>query len=137
MSYQQLDKIADLFNPILALALIGAAFCCIQGAPWSFLLRGGMAVIVVQQLAKYAQKRELWGEDFPSTHFAVALALLIGFWLLSRKWGLAATVATAFYAVLMLVQRYHTPLEMVGAFFALPLALVIHLWPQRARRVAN
>ncbi len=137
MSYQQLDTLADLFIPFLIVALIVAAFRCIRGAPWTFLLRSGLAIIVVRQLAKYAQKRELWGEDFPSTHFAVALALLVGFWLLSRKWGLAATLATVCYGALMWFQRYHTPAEMLGALFAVPLSLGIHLWPQRARRVAN
>ncbi|HEX9998803.1 MAG TPA: hypothetical protein VGB45_16835 [Abditibacterium sp.] len=139
MNYQQLDKIADVFNPLLILALILASFKLIKGAPWTFLFRSALAVILSQQIAKFIQKRDGFGlgDDFPSTHFAVALALWVCFWLLSRKGGAIIALAVVFYGALMLFQRYHTPLEMAGAVFAVPLALLIQLWPRKARRVAN
>lgn len=136
MSYENLDKIADLCNPLLALALIVTAFGVLKNAAWPFLLRNGLAVIVVQQLAKYAQKRELWGEDFPSTHFAVALALCVGFWVLKRRLWPFILGFLGFYGALMLQQRYHTPAEMLGAFFAVPLALLFH-WKKKAPLATN
>ena len=126
MNYQQLDKIADLCNPILILALIGLSIALLKNRAWPFLLRNGLAVVVVQQLAKFAQKKEIWGEDFPSTHFAVALALCIGLVVLKRRFWPFSIVYLVSYGALMLAQNYHTPVEMLGALFAIPIALLFH-----------
>lgn len=137
MNFQQLDQIADLCNPLLILALILLAFATLKNRAWDFLLRSGLAVVVVQQLSKYAQKKEIWGEDFPSTHFAVALALCISLVVLKRRFWPVALIYLAAYGALMLAQGYHTPREMLGAIFAVPVALLFHYRPQKARLSIN
>ncbi len=137
MSYQQLDKIADLCNPILIVVLIGLAFKTLNRGAWPFLMRNGLAVVVVQQLSKYAQKKELWGGDFPSTHFAVALVLCIGLVMLKRRFWPAALAYVVGYGALVLAQRYHTPFEMLGSFFAVPIALLFHSHPKKAGAVTR
>jgi hypothetical protein len=132
MTYAQIDKIADLCNPLMALALIILAFAMLKNAAWPFLLRNGLAVVVVQQISKYVQKRGPWGDDFPSTHFAVALALAIGLVVLKRRLWPVALAFVVGYAILMVpVQHYHTPAEMLGALFAIPLTLAFH-WKSRS-----
>jgi hypothetical protein len=91
MSYQQLDQIADVFSPLLGSALIIAAIWVRRKAAPLFLARGVVAVLLAQQIAKFIQKRNGFGlgDDFPSTHFAVALALTVSFWFLianSARW---------------------------------------------------
>lgn len=137
MNYQQLDRLADVCNPLLILALIVLAFRVLQNAAWPFLLRNGLAVVVVQQLSKYAQKRQIWGPDFPSTHFAVALAVCVGVVVLKRRFWPFALIYVVGYGALVLAQHYHTPREMVGSLFAVPLALLFHLRPKKARPLAN
>lgn len=134
---QQLDKIADLCNPILIVVLIGLAFHTLRNGAWPFLLRNGLAVVVVQQLSKYAQKKEIWGENFPSTHFAVAVALCIGLVVLKRRFWPIALIYLGIYGALILAQDYHTLREVLGSFFAVPVALLFHSGNRKARPVAN
>lgn len=136
MSHQQLDKIADLCDPLLIIGLLVAAFALRKGAAWLFILKSALAVVVVQQLSKFSQKHDILGGDFPSTHFAVALALLTCFVVLQRRFWPYALGFTVFYATLMLVQHYHTLLQMLGALFAIPLALLFH-WKIRSTRVVS
>lgn len=136
MTYAQLDKIADLCNPIAAVALIVLAFMALKNAAWPFLLRNGLAVILCQQISKYVQKHGAWGDKFPSTHFAVALALMVGFMVLRpRLWPLFL-LYPLLYGALMMYQQYHTPVEMLGALFALPLTLLFH-YRSRRRNVES
>ncbi len=137
MSHQQLDVIADGCDPILIIALLIAAFAVRKNAAWPFVLRSALAIIIVQQLSKFSQKHHFLGAHFPSTHFAVSLAALTCLVVLQRRFWPFALGFAAFYAVLMLVQHYHTPLEMAGALFAIPLGLLFHWKPQKARAVAN
>lgn len=137
MNYQQLDKIADLCNPLLIFALILLALATLKNGAWSFLLRSGLAVVVVQQLSKYAQKKEIWGENFPSTHFAVALTLCVGLVVLKRRFWPIALAYLIGYGALMLAQNYHTPREMLGALFAAPVALLFHFKAKKASEVVN
>lgn len=143
MNFQQLDTIADLCNPLLIVALILLAFATLKNRAWSFLLCNGLAVVIVQQLSKYAQKKEIWGENFPSTHFAVALVLCVGLVFLKRRFWPFALAYLAFYSGLMLYihylnpRQYHTPMEMLGSFFAIPVALLFHFRRKKTRPVAN
>lgn len=132
MNFQQLDRIADAFNPLLIVALIGISVRLLKGRAWPFLLRNGLAVVVVQQLSKYSQKKEFWGEDFPSTHFAVAIALCVGLVVLKRGlWPFALAYLVIYGAFMLYIhniypQQYHTLPEMLGALFAVPVALLFH-----------
>jgi hypothetical protein len=136
MSYAQLDKIADLCNPIAMLALIVFAFMALRNAAWPFLFRSGLAVVLVQQISKIVQKRGSLGPDFPSTHFAVALALTVGFIIIRPRLWPVFLLYPILYGALMLYQHYHTPIEMLGALFAIPLALFFHWKPKRSANEA-
>lgn len=139
MTYHQLDRIADSFWIVFALALLGAVLWLWRARAWDFGLRAALSVALCQQLSKTAQKHGGFGfgPHFPSTHFAVALALTVGFWMLGRRWGIGATFALFAYGALMLYQRYHTPLEMAGALFAVPLASLFYWRLRRAPLAAN
>ena len=139
MSYATLDTIADSFWIVFALSLALAALWKLRARGGSFLLRAALSVALCQQVSKFIQKRDGFGlgHHFPSTHFAVALALMVGFWVLGRRFGLAATLATLGYGALMLWQRYHAPAEMLGAFFAVPVALACQWKPKKAPVAAH
>lgn len=137
MNYQQLDQIADLCNPLFIVVLVWLTVATLKIRAGDFLLRSGLAVVAAQQLSKFAQKKAFWGEDFPSTHFAVALALCVSLVILKRRlWPLALAYLLG-YGALILVQNYHTPTEMLGSLFAIPLALLFHFKFRKARVAAN
>ena len=131
MSYAQLDFLADAVNPLLALALIGAALWLERAKAWRFLLRAIAATVLVQQSAKLFQKIGWLGAHFPSTHFAVALCLATFLALLHRRLIPVALTVAFGYGALMLQQRYHTPLEMMGAFYAISVAWAIGTFKAR------
>ena len=124
MSYAQLDHVADAVIPLLAVALIAGALWLQRVAAWSFLLRALVATALVQQSAKIVQKIGWLGHGFPSTHFAVALCLATFLALLHRKLIPFCVIGVALYGALMLRQHYHKPLEMAGALYAIPVALL-------------
>ena len=136
MTYAQLDHIADAVNPALAVAVVGGALWLWRARAWEFLLRAALATLIVQQSAKLIQHLGWLGPKFPSTHFAVALCLATMLGLLHRRLVPVAAAIIVAYGALMLWQRYHTPLEMAGALYAVPLALVAQRWGRR-ERVAN
>ena len=133
MSYAQLDRIADAVNPLLGVAVIAGALFLQRAQAWRFLGRAFLATLLVQQLAKLVQKIGWLGHDFPSTHFAVALCLATFLALLHRKFVPLATTIVVSYGALMLWQKYHTPLEMLGALYAVPMALLFWNFRRRAR----
>ena len=122
MTYAQLDHIADAINPLLAISVVGGAFYLERARAWNFLLRAAIAYVLVQQSAKFVQKLGPLGHHFPSTHFAVALCFATLLALLNRKFLLAASAVAVVYGALMLYQHYHTPAEMWGALYAIPVA---------------
>ena len=133
MTYAQLDHIADAVNPLLAIVVILSALWLERAAAWNFIGRAVIATLLVQQSAKLVQKIGPLGDDFPSTHFAVALCLATFLALLNRKFiALSVAVATA-YGALVLWQRYHTPLELLGALYAIPVAWFFGTFKRRKR----
>lgn len=138
MSYQQLDTFADLFIPLFIVALLFGAFWIKKGAAFAFVLRSVLAVVIVQQLSKIMQKKELFGGDWPSTHFAVALALAVCLVMLKRSlWPLALGFVLLYGGLMLYIHslspgEYHTPFQMVGSLFAIPLTLLFHWKPRKA-----
>ncbi len=133
MTYAQLDHIADAVNPLLGLGVVAGAFWLQRAKAWQFLLRAIIATALVQQSAKIVQHLGWLGPDFPSTHFAVALCLATLLALLNKKLIPVAIGIAVAYGALMLWQRYHTPLEMAGAFYAVPIGIVAQRWRRRKR----
>lgn len=133
MTYAQLDHIADAVNPLLGLGVVAGALWLHRAAAWEFLLRAVIATLLVQQGAKWVQHLGWLGPDFPSTHFAVALCLATFLALLHKKLIPVAIGIAVAYGALMLWQRYHTPLEMAGALYAVPVAVVAQRWRRRRR----
>ncbi len=131
MNFHQLDKIADIVNPLFAVLLIILAVVIQKKSSPLFLAKTILAVVVVQQIAKYMQKAEFVSDNFPSTHYAVALTLAVSYFILSRKlWPLSAILAVGYGGLMLYINaifgEYHTPLEMLGAIYAIPLTLLFH-----------
>ena len=133
MTYAQLDHIADAVNPLLGVAVVGAALWLARARAWEFLLRAAIATLIVQQSAKIVQHLGWLGPKFPSTHFAVALCLATFLALLSENLMPVAIGIVVAYGALMLWQDYHTPLEMAGALYAIPLAIFARKVGRRGR----
>ena len=133
MTYAQLDHIADAVNPLLAIGVILGALWLERAAAWNFIGRAVIATLLVQQSAKLFQKFGPLGHNFPSTHFAFALCMVTFLALLHRKLlALSVAVAVA-YGALVLWQGYHTPLELVGALYAIPVAWFFGTFKRRKR----
>lgn len=137
MNYAQLDHIADAVNPLLAIAVIAGAAWLERRAAWNFLLRALVATLLVQQFSKLVQKWGPLGHNFPSTHFAFALCLATFLALLNRKLIAVSLVIVISYGALILWQHYHTPLEMLGALYAVPVAYLFWRFKRRARAVST
>lgn len=133
MTYAQLDHMADAVNPLLGVSVVIAALWLERARAWDFLLRAALTTLVVQQSAKWVQHLEWLGPKFPSTHFAIALCLATCLALLRRQLIPVAVGAVAAYGALMLWQRYHTPLEMFGALYAIPFAIAAQSFKRRKR----
>ncbi len=133
MTYAQLDHIADAINPLLAISVIVGAIYLERGRAWNSLLRAAIAYLLVQQSAKLVQKLGPLGHHFPSTHFAVALCFATFLALLNRKLIVIAIAIVVAYGALILWQHYHTPLELIGALYAIPFAYFC--WNMRRRPV--
>lgn len=126
MDFQTLDRFADAANPVFAILLVAAAIFTLRKNAPLFLLKSVLAVALCQQLAKALQKSKVISGEFPSTHYAVALALAVSFLALDRKfWPFSAILALG-YGALVVLQGYHTIPEMAGALFAVPLSAAIH-----------
>ncbi len=133
MTYAQLDAIADAVNPLLGVAVVAGALWLWRTSAWNFLLRAVIATLIAQQSAKWVQHLGWLGPKFPSTHFAVALCLATLLALLHRKLIPVAAAIVVAYGALMLRQNYHTPLEMLGALYAIPLAILAQRIGRRKR----
>ena len=130
MTYAQLDHIADAFNPLLGVAVVVGAIYLERARAWEFLLRAIVATLIVQQSAKIVQHLGWLGPKFPSTHFAVTLCFATFLALLNRKAIPFIAAIVVAYGALMLWQHYHKPLEMLGALYAIPIAI----FAQRLKR---
>jgi membrane-associated phospholipid phosphatase len=143
MNYNLLDSIADKVNPLFAVLLILLAVAIQKKSSPLFILKSALAIIIVQQLAKWIQKAEFVSNNFPSTHYAVALSIAVSYLVLSRKlWPLSALLAFGYTALMLFVyvqfQKYHTPIELVGSVYAIPLTLLFHaIGRKRVQPVAS
>jgi hypothetical protein len=102
MSYQQLDKIADLCNPVFMLILIGLAIGVLHNRAWSFLLRQWFGCCRRAATVEIRPEKRNLGRRFPFHSFAVALALCVSLVVLKRRFWPAALGYLAGYGALML-----------------------------------
>ncbi|RYX85239.1 hypothetical protein EON83_06495 [bacterium] len=121
MNAHQIQQLSHFFNPIFAIALIVCAVRELKKSALLWVICVGLSVGVAQQISKIVQHLRWAGEDFPSTHFAVALALAGAYWALSRRFIPATVTYLILYGIFMVWRGFHTPFELVGALYALPL----------------
>lgn len=132
------DRVADAFNPLMALLLLGAALWLSresQARAWRFLGRSVLALVITFLMVKVL-KRFDWFEpgDFPSTHMAVAASLLVSLVSLSRGWLLLLPLVAA-YAWMMTALRFHTWIDIVGgASVAIAITTVVQTALSHRRR---
>ncbi|BCM91088.1 hypothetical protein IAD21_02952 [Abditibacteriota bacterium] len=124
MNAHQIQELSQLFNPIFAIVLIVCAVRALKKSALLWIVCVAISVGVAQQISKIVQHLRWVSDNFPSTHFAVALALAGAYWALNRRFIPATLVYLVVYGVLIVWRSYHTPLELAGAFYALPLGYV-------------
>jgi membrane-associated phospholipid phosphatase len=143
MNYNLLDSIGDAVNPLFAILLVVLSITILKKSSPLFIFKTVVAVIIVQQLSKWMQKQEFVSSNFPSTHYAVALALAVSYIVLCRKlWPISALLAFGYAALMLLIyvqfQKYHTPIELVGSIYAIPVTLLIHaIGRKKAQPIAS
>lgn len=120
LDYKTLDFIADIYTPLLLLALIILMARSIFAAEWPrsrcefFLLCYGF--IVIYGLMLVDQLFSIWpsiGLDY-STHTAAALLVVILLCLLQPSLQKISWGSFLIYALLMRYQHYHTVTDMVS-----------------------
>lgn len=124
-SYENLDRIADAYNPILAAAwllLLGRAVL-VRG--WrTGLVHAGLgvgALLIAYGCMWLDDAYRLWpgfGLDY-STHTAVAFALGVTLFTMYRPGRAAVVLSLAGYFLLMLYQRYHSAGDIASTLLVL------------------
>lgn len=145
MTFDLFDKptlrlIANAVNPsliILLLAALAWRWRVAQTAPWQFLGRVVLALLVAFVLGRINEKLHLWpglpGDrkpyEFPSGHTCFAASVATSLCLIHRKWLLLVVPLLLAYGVLIVVPplRYHNWLDVLGAWLMVPpLTLLCH-----------
>ncbi len=146
MTYEELDRIADLYVPTLAVAWCGLLLYHLLMRQWwlsgRVAVTGLFAVAVAYGVMFFDNAVRLWpsvGLDY-STHTALALALglqLVVFAPRFRGFVIASQIA---YGALMHYQAYHTWADMfTTAICVLPVMAAPFWWRRlaQARRAAG
>lgn len=141
LSYATLDAIADSYNPLLLiLSLISMGFTLFNSR-WRNLqlqLIGFATVAVVAYgLMLLDKKYGIWpqfGLDY-STHTATSLGMVLFLSYCTPRLGIYFVGSFLAYALLMLYQKYHTPLDIISTGLAVgPLIGISLLLLYRAKR---
>lgn len=139
LSYDTLDAIADSVNPTLGVVALLVPWTRKKGTRYALALDALtlLAVGLVYALQGVDAQLGIWsgvGLDF-STHTAVFVAIASSLWQHGRAPRLAAALLGLAYVGLMLVQCYHSWLDIAStaAVTLVPLAL-LWWWAIRALR---
>lgn len=145
-SYDTLDVIADLYNPLLALISLLFSVAGLFKAQWKLTGLRLLAFAVVafiaygfQLLDHYLNIWPTFGLDY-STHTAVALGLTIFLSLNLRKLTILWIGLFVGYVLLMLYQRYHTIADIAttGVVVGIPIfAVVSYVYSLSCTNAAN
>jgi hypothetical protein len=137
MNAHQIQQLSQLFNPLLAVILIVLAVRELKKSALLWIVCVAGTVGAAQQISKVIQHARWVNDNFPSTHFAVALGLTGALWALNRRFVPATAIFLAVYAVLILWRNYHTPIELVGALYALPMGYGAGHFGTRRLKIAS
>lgn len=138
MNAHQIQELSEILNPLLAIVLIVCAVRQLKKSALFWIVCVAVAVGVAQQISKVIQHHHWVSQRFPSTHYAFALALVGAFWALNRRFIPATLVYLVLYGVLITWRGYHTPLELAGALYALPMGYAAgHFGTRRAPIASN
>ena len=129
-TYEIIDTICDAVNPILALISIGfmiqfsikKEFRKLAISLVFFIL----CVVLVYGLMLLDNRLHIWpkfSSDY-STHTAVCLALCIAIYVYSQRW-IFVSIIFLLYCILMLIQKYHTILDIVSTAFVVGFPLLL------------
>lgn len=137
MNALEIQHLSKFLNPLFAVALVICAVRELKKSSLLWILCVAVALGIAQQISKVVQNTRVVSDNFPSTHFAVSLVIGGAFWALGRKFVPAAVVFLVVYAGLILWQHYHTPLDLAGALYALPMGFFAGRFGTRPRKVAS
>jgi hypothetical protein len=125
LSYENLDRIADAYNPILAAVWLLLVCRTFLFRGWrAGLIQTGLGVgtlLIAYGLMWLDNAFGFWpalGLDY-STHTAVAFALGASIFAIARPCRLAVAVTLAAYVLLMLYQQYHSVGDIVSTLLVL------------------
>lgn len=138
MNAHVIKELSQLVFPLLAVALIVCAVRQLHKSAWLWIMCVALSVGLAQQISKIVQKFHIIGKEFPSTHFAVCLAVAGAFWALNRRVFPVVAAYLLVYALLIVWQHYHTPIELFGSVYAFPLGFIAaRIGTRRAKVPSN
>lgn len=137
MNAHVIQQMSQLLAPLFALALIGCAVWELKKSALLWIVCVTIAVALARQVAEVGQHTAILGSHFPSTHFAFVLAIAGAFWSLNRRFIPATLIYLVAHGALMLWQHYHTPIELAGALYALPMGYAAGRFGTRRPRIAS
>lgn len=124
-SYETLDAIADAHNPMLGALWIGLSLFPLLALRWRTAVARallGLACLLPAYVLMWLENATgAWaavGLDY-STHTGVAVAMVVTIAVIHRRAGLLALATFAAYVPLMVVQGYHTIVDIVATALVL------------------
>ncbi len=129
--YRALDHLADAVIPILAIVLLvllirGTIKKEIDWRWWAAALLGIAAVYIVKAIDDHFHLWKSFGSDY-SSHSACTLALLVPLMHLRSLWKTALAAVFVAYAILMIVLKFHTPLDIISTLIVVvPLLWLVY-----------
>ncbi len=121
MNAHAIQQLSQWFNPLFALALIVCAARQLRKSALFWIVCVALSVGVAQQISKIVQQSRVVNENFPSTHFAVALAIAGAFWALNRRFAALILIYLVAYGCFIVWRQFHAPLDLMGAFYGFPM----------------
>ncbi|GEM74499.1 hypothetical protein [Vibrio sagamiensis] len=130
MTYQQLDFIADLYIPFLALSTLCRLTWQLKiagsrqtMADLATTVFGVIYIYALMFLDQYAGAYGYFGLDY-STHTALALVFVTCLAFINKKAALVSSASMVMYGLLMMYQNYHTLLDiLVTTVMVLPILI--------------
>jgi len=141
MNYQQLDRIADSYVPILVFITFAwyvkraiAEDSKDVAIDFSATILGVVIIYLFMYIDSSLNAYSSIGLDY-STHTALALVFVTALSLIGRRALYTAAFSMVVYCALMLYQEYHTLLDFVlTTLNTLPIIIWLHV---RARKITN
>lgn len=137
MNAHQIQQLSQSFNILFAIALVVCAVGLLRKSALWWIVCVAVSVGLAQQISKIIQHSRLVSDNFPSTHFAVALAIAGAWCALNRRFVPLSLAYLALYGAFIVWRGFHAPLDLLGALYAFPMGFLAARLGTKREKIAS